>query len=520
MPVQTTYPGVYIEEIPSGVRPIVGVSTSVTAFVGRARQGPVDEPTDCFSFGDFQRQFGGLWEDSPMSYTVEDFFANGGARAIIVRVYKEDGGSGAGTFTVDNLGLVAKNPGTWAERLRVVATDPDDPDAAKDLAGRYGLVEADLFDLTVLDKDTDIPFETLRNVTANDAGGARRVDRVLEVESRLVAVVVDETGDPVLAGARPASDSSAEAQNASDGADLKDAEYFGDEDGKKGIYALLNTDIFNLLCIPPAKSDGTATSIAVWAKAAELCRRSRAFLIIDSPPDWDHKTPTEIKQALPLFNLSPDSANAALYYPRIRKRDLLRDGQLNTFVPCGVVAGIMARIDANRGVWKAPAGTEAGLAGVQELTVKLNDQENGVLNPVAVNCLRTFPVIGRVVWGARTLRGADQLSDDWKYVSVRRLALLIEESLYRGTQWVVFEPNDEPLWAQIRLNVGSFMQGLFRQGAFQGRSPREAYLVKCDKETTTQTDINLGIVNIMVGFAPLQPAEFVIIRIQQIRNAS
>ena len=144
------------------------------------------------------------------------------------------------------------------------------------------------------------------------------------------------------------------------------------------------------------------------------------------------------------------------------------------------------------------------------------DAENGDLNPLGINCLRSFPVVGRVVWGSRTLRGADQLADEWKYVPVRRTALFIEESLYRGTQWVVFEPNDEPLWAQIRLNVGAFMQGLFRQGAFQGSTPREAYFVKCDKETTTQNDINLGIVNIVVGFAPLKPAEFVIIKLQQI----
>jgi phage tail sheath protein FI len=148
--------------------------------------------------------------------------------------------------------------------------------------------------------------------------------------------------------------------------------------------------------------------------------------------------------------------------------------------------------------------------------VNLNDAENGILNPLGINCLRFFPASGRVVWGARTLRGADQLADEYKYVPVRRLALYIEESLYRGTQLVVFEPNDEPLWAQIRLNVGAFMHNLFRQGAFQGQSPKDAYFVKCDKETTTQNDIDLGIVNIVVGFAPLKPAEFVVIQLQQI----
>jgi uncharacterized protein len=139
-----------------------------------------------------------------------------------------------------------------------------------------------------------------------------------------------------------------------------------------------------------------------------------------------------------------------------------------------------------------------------------------VLNPLGLNSLRTFPVFGPVVWGARTLDGADQRASEWKYVPIRRLALFIEESLFRGTKWVVFEPNDEPLWAQIRLNVGAFMQTLFRQGAFQGTTPREAYFVKCDKETTTQNDIDRGIVNIVVGFAPLKPAEFVVLKIQQI----
>jgi phage tail sheath protein FI len=180
------------------------------------------------------------------------------------------------------------------------------------------------------------------------------------------------------------------------------------------------------------------------------------------------------------------------------------------------VAGLFARTDANRGVWKAPAGLDATLNGVPELEVSLTDPENGELNPLGLNCLRVKPGAGRVVWGARTLRGDDRLASEYKYIPVRRLALMIEESLYRGMQWVVFEPNDEPLWAQIRMNVTSFMHGLFRQGAFAGASPKEAYLVKCDKETTPQADVNLGIVNMIVGFAPLKPAEFVFIKLQQI----
>jgi phage tail sheath protein FI len=244
------------------------------------------------------------------------------------------------------------------------------------------------------------------------------------------------------------------------------------------------------------------------------------MLIVDPPFAWGAAAQGAANTAaagLSSLKLTGTGArNATLYFPRVRQADPKLEGQEDIFVPSGIVAGVMARTDAQRGVWKAPAGLDAALSGVRGLQVKLTDDENGQLNQLGINCLRTFPVAGSVVWGARTLRGADQLADEYKYVSVRRTALFIEESLYRGTQWVVFEPNDEPLWAQIRLNIGAFMHNLFRQGAFQGTTPQDAYFVKCDKETTTQNDIDRGIVNILVGFAPLKPAEFVVIKIQQI----
>ena len=205
------------------------------------------------------------------------------------------------------------------------------------------------------------------------------------------------------------------------------------------------------------------------------------------------------------------SANAMLYFPRIRRYGELRDA-----VPCGAVAGIIARTDIQRGVWKAPAGLEAVLNGVARPAIRITNEENGELNPLAINCLRSMPPSGTVIWGTRTLNGDDRLGSQWKYIPVRRLALYIEESLYRGTQWAVFEPNAEPLWAQLRLNIGAFMNNLFRQGAFQGQTPKDAYFVQCDNTTTTQNDIDQGIVNIYVGFAPLKPAEFVILYLQQI----
>jgi len=239
------------------------------------------------------------------------------------------------------------------------------------------------------------------------------------------------------------------------------------------------------------------------------------MLIVD--PQVDFNDPSDAANMLSAIGLSGTRArNAAFYFPRVLQLDPLTDGFIDTFVPCGIIAGVMARTDAQRGVWKAPAGLDAAINSTAGLSMMLTDLQNGLLNPLGVNCLRGFPVHGRVIWGARTMRGADQQADEYKYIPVRRLALFIEESLFRGTQWVVFEPNDEPLWAQIRLNIGAFMQNLFRQGAFQGRSPREAYFVKCDRENNPRNTIDLGIVNILVGFAPLKPAEFVLIQIQQI----
>ena len=207
--------------------------------------------------------------------------------------------------------------------------------------------------------------------------------------------------------------------------------------------------------------------------------------------------------------------NAAVFFPRVMIPDPLTNGRLRDVAPSGTMAGVFAATDSARGVWKAPAGIDASLRNVSQLVYNPVDRENGVLNPLGINCLRNFPVYGNVSWGSRTLQGADVQASEWKYIPIRRLALFLEESLYRGSKWVVFEPNDEPLWAQIRLNFNAFMQTLFRQGAFQGTTPKQAYFVKCDSETTTSTDQNNGIVNILVGFAPLKPAEFVIIQIQQ-----
>jgi phage tail sheath protein FI len=299
----------------------------------------------------------------------------------------------------------------------------------------------------------------------------------------------------------------------------------GDPDLKTGIYALDGADLFNLLVIPPDSQNGDV-SPTVYGAALDYCVTRRAMLIVDSPSGWSSNPVTAANDALKGFQSADfqplhgsGNRNGALFFLRVRKADPLSGGQVNTYPASGIIAGVMARTDVSRGVWKAPAGIDAQLNGTVGLDVTLTNEENGRLNPFGINCLRTFPTFGTVVWGSRTLAGADQLADDYKYVPVRRLALFLEESLYRGTQWVVFEPNDEPLWSQIRLNVGAFMHNLFVKGAFQGQTPADAYFVKCDKNTNPQNTIDLGIVNIVVGFAPLKPAEFVIIQIQQIAGS-
>jgi len=498
MPSALTYPGVYIEEIPSGVRTITGVATSIAAFAGWAPRGPTAQAGLVLGFSDFARQFGGIDSRSLLGYAVNQFFANGGQRAYIVRLV--DATAKAAKVTLDGkLVLSASSEGIWANDFAVVI--------------KKSSFDPSRFRLSVVNWQLDpagVMAETFDNLSMK-TDDARFVTSVLADQSAYVTAAVqggatDPPADTV-------------AGNVPDGAKLiggVDGTVLAPNDpafetallplaGSGGLYQLDRVDLFNLLCVPGETSTGVISSLETF------CRARRAFLIADSV---DGATVDSL-QGGPGGITGSDSINAAFYFPWVIAADPLQQNRPEAFPPCGFVAGLYARTDAARGVWKAPAGSEASLTGALGASAVLTNGENGVLNPLAINCIRNFPVYGTVVWGARTLQGNDEQASEWKYVPVRRTALFIEESLYRGTQWVVFEPNDEPLWAQIRLNIGAFMQNLFRQGAFQGTTPSDAYFVKCDKETTTQNDINLGIVNILVGFAPLRPAEFVVIQLQQ-----
>jgi uncharacterized protein len=490
MSVTTTYPGVYIQEIPSGVRTITGIATSITAFVGWTKQGPTAQAQLVLSWSDFQRQFGGLDANSLMTYAVYQFFNNGGSQAYIVRLTQQTGGNPAKTasHTITNfLTFTAANAGGWGNNIQLDV-----------------VVNGNRFAIIVRYLGTQV--ESFMNLSL-DKNDPNFVLSVLGSGSQYIQATLEAT--PAVPGTNQLNQSlagGADGDVLSPGTGDFHAALNAGGSGT-GVHLLDTVPLFNLLVVPGETDPGTIQTLESY------CRKERAFLIADVSSS---ATLSALEASGPDPNITgADSINAAFYFPWVQAADPLQQNRTGLFPPSGFVAGIYARTDASRGVWKAPAGSDASLTGAVGLSVVLTDDQNGVLNPQAVNCLRSFPVYGIVLWGARTLRGNDQVGSEWKYIPVRRLALYIEGSLYRGTQWVVFEPNAEPLWAQIRLNVGAFMQDLFRKGAFQGGTPKDAYFVKCDSETTTQSDINLGIVNILVGFAPLKPAEFVVIQIQQ-----
>ncbi len=758
MAVTTTYPGVYIQELPSGARAIAGVSTSIGAFVGKARRGPINRAVRCQGWADYERSFGGLVAGSDMSYGVRQFFLNGGSECHVVRLAKTPVAASATAQIgpgVDSLVLTALDAGragndvTWSidhatanpastfnlflsytpadgsgetineafpdlslnsndtrwavsvvngtsrlvsiqrvaamggllvgrsisgdlatpaglvdlghRRLQVqvngnepvaIELDPLPIDAAVGTPAKLAAIAAQIQNrLFTVGTQRSIPAITLSTcdvvgttlrLTSGVAGEASTVrvlpglglnaagrlrlgsdnggietDAVaairpavtplpgrwtsgvipnvgalagiadpftfriaidgkaeaevsigpipaagtlvqrLEAIAALItpavralkpsfpgyagftATVINDGGQRLRLRAGSTGDGSSvvvtlpasnhlrlavadgavrvdSADNHLTGGDEQDfiaAEtymvYAGNRGLGTGMYALERVDMFNLLCLPGV------SDVGMLDEAAAYCVERRAFLIADPPANID--TPALMEAYAGGIGL-PKNDHAATYWPWVEVGDPLRPGKTRRCGPSGTVAGLFARTDSSRGVWKAPAGQEATLVNVQGFSYLATDRENGILNPLGVNVLRMFPSTGPVCWGTRTLRGGDQLASEWKYVPVRRLALYLEESLYRGLKWAVFEPNGEALWSQIRMAAGSFMNDLHKQGAFAGTTPRDSYFVKCDSETTSPADRALGRVNIHIGFAPLRPAEFVILYLQQMAS--
>jgi uncharacterized protein len=539
--VELSYPGVYMVEVPPAVRAITAASTSTAAFIGMAEKGPVNEASLVTSFKDFLDTFGGFTnkdllgiEDTRglpyngiyLPYAVWAFFQNGGRQCYIIRLApdavpssaKVPGKDGGDSFTVS-----AKGPGAGGNKIYVAVTNgtidlpdptPEDPTKRKPT-----------YKVEVKTDDGTESFDGL----IMDKGEDNSIDTYINENSNFVKISdVDPASEPELKPKEAPEGASPSAGGGGGGTTLVTVEEQGYKlGGATAGRDVSDKDVVDQLTVGKSALDKIPdvsliaapgfTSHEVISAGFTYAERHRnglgdAFFIADIPPTVANKNDVKKFVTNPLFQPS-NSGYGALYFPWIYARDQTARGR-NPKIPLppsGFIAGISARIDYVRGVWKAPAGTEAGVSGHQGLTAELTDMDQGVINLAGVNALRTFPLYGTVVWGSRTV------SHDiaWRYVPVRRMANFLKSSIYDGIQWAVFEPNHEPLWDALRLTIGGFMMDLFRQRALQGSTPEEAFFVKCDRETTTETDQQNGIVNVLVGFAPLKPAEFVVVRLSQ-----
>lgn len=642
--VQVSYPGVYVEEISSGVRPIEGVSTSTAAFIGITEKGPINKAKKISSWTEFETNYGSYLTGTYLPHSVFQFFNNGGRQCYVVRVAQD---AQTADITIRNrapdpapesIKISANSPGKWGNYLHLVIADgtddpnntfkievrmskevakvpdiaqvaplevhdnlsmnPEDPNfIVKVLSSQSNLISAEVhknnstlmagshrsgklestFSLPSGTKKRKLRINingdgyqeiTLEGEVGDLAGIARAIETTVRKLSPLKASTVpdpfsnftcsvvdvdEENKKLVLTSGASGPTSTVKILNATipdeniasflklgltnDGSEIHGAAVrrpvngityqVGDDtvtgavtavtpgsDGTMPItdatytagFQLLNDkDDVNLICVP-----GIGSRTVVDA-GLNYCRNrplQDCFFIGDM--DSTDDTPDEAKEFRNA--LTTPNSYGAIYFPWLKATDPTgRSSAPILLPPSGFVAGMYAQIDAKRGVWKAPAGTEAVIGGAVGLAVNLTDTQQGDLNKKAVNCLRQFPASGIVIWGARALSS----DPEWKYIPVRRMAIFLRVSIYYGIQWAVFEPNDEELWSALRLNIGAFMMRLFRDGAFQGSTPSEAFFVKCDKETTTQADIDVGVVNILVGFAPLKPAEFVVVKITQ-----
>jgi hypothetical protein len=553
MPVTVTYPGIYIEEIPSSTHTIAAAPTNIAVFIGythpfktqklilnpttRKPDMLVDQFGDAvqlFSFSDYERNFGGFFSSTlfspdpvmaPNDYfdsiplAVNQFFLNGGTVCYVVGLEAKPGGNPLTPGFVDLGGIrfTAREPTDSTHKMTITITPkgvtpsspPSSPPAANfaDITITYG-------------SDAGAIVEVYRKVSLLRTAAAPTtfIEAVIGTAASPISDLVTVMPTPPAAN-YPGFYTPGQAQ-VSDMSPLSPALSIANDFTQVFDMdtSLDKIPIFNLMVLPGI------TSNIILSEALRFCELKRAFLIIDPPQPDGILPPTNwigdyVGSGDSLGNLAPHGSNAAVYFPYLQSNDP-RTGDPIEIPPAATVAGIYARTDLNRGVWKAPAGLETTVIGTTGVVLRgqMSDLRQGTLNIIAVNCLRSFPGVGTVVFGARTSVGADANTSQqqWKYVPVRRMTLFLEQTLYNNLGWVVFEPNDEPLWTAIRNSIEAFMLGLFRQGAFQGSKPSEAFQVKCDNQTTTQADIDNGKVNIVVAFAPLKPAEFVIIKIAQL----
>ncbi|MFF9501031.1 phage tail sheath family protein [Streptomyces sp. NPDC014656] len=502
-------PGVYVEEVQSGSRPIEGVGTSVAAFVGFARKGPFDEPVLVTNWSQFVSRFGDFVEGTYLAASVYGFFANGGGTCYVVRVDDGTAAPGDAGPAVDAAGgptaigaysVVARPGVTGTITVEVADVEGDDP-------------PSDAFRLVVAQNGKAV--ETYPSVTTKRS--KENVATRVNAASALIEITEPGTG---AAPARPAPQTVTLAPAlpapAGGGASFSPEAYVGDADRRSGIGGLEAVEDVTTVAVPDLMSayqrglidlDGV---IAVQQALITHCElMGDRVAVLDPPPGL---SPQEIA-GWRSERAGYDSRYAALYYPWIDVADP-STGRVSPVPPSGHVAGVWARNDEQRGVHKAPANEV--VRGAVSLRTQLTKGEHDRLNPIGVNCIRAFPGRGIRIWGARTLSS----DPAWRYLNVRRLFNYLEESILAGTQWVVFEPNDDALWARIRRTVGAFLVNEWRKGALFGLTPDEAYYVKCDRETNPPESVDAGHVVCEIGVAPVRPAEFVVFRLSQLTSGT
>lgn len=506
------HPGVYIEEIPSGSRPIEGVATSVAAFIGEAQQGPVGEAVLIGKFDDYVAQYGNISsEQDAMGLAVMAFYLNGGKTAYIGRLAAAgfasasvniDGEEADNTPVTPILTVSATSAGSWANDYFIRIANADTPTRVFDL--EVGIQVAGVFEPLANESFVGLSMDE----TSEDYVALRVNDVSSIITVRVAEGIPDDSAPLNTAAAGVALDDDVSGSANSPTANDYTA-FYGN--------TLRKVRDVSIIVLPGQQWAADGSGNAVISASLAHCESSKSrMLIVDPPPSL------ELDQSATVNTMAlPTSTYTSLYYPWVSMSNPLYNEDLNPLAaktvlipPSAFAAGMWSKIDGKRGVWKAPAGVEAQLNGAAGLAFDVEDLEQDQLNPLGVNCFRKMPSFGPVIWGARTL--ATKASPEWRYVPVRRTAIFIEQSIYNGIQWSVFEPNDHPLWGSLRANVSSFMNGLFRSGAFQGATAKDAFFVRCGLgDTMTQADIDRGQVIVIVGFAPLKPAEFVIVRIQQ-----
>jgi phage tail sheath protein FI len=493
-------PGVYVEEVSSGSRPIEGVGTAVAGFVGFTEKGPVSDPTLVTNWTQFTRVFGGFVEDAYLPHSVYGYFLNGGGSAYIMRL--PDGReNGQPTFSRGSVPAIEEGRPAFAVRAAAENTD----DEISIVIGDASQPGDDTFKLDVL-RNGKLE-ETFDNVTTKR--GANNVATVVSKQSKLITLEDTKTGALAL----PKKDSvTVLSKNLPMPRKLSHEQYVGDTVQRSGLSSFEAIDEITMVMVPDLMSayqrgviDAEAVKAVQIAMIAHCELMSDRVAILDPPPGLN---PQQIKDWRTEY-AGYDSKYAALYYPWINIMDPVSGTRL-ALPPSGHVSGIWARNDDTRGVHKAPANEV--LRGVISLQTTITRGEQELLNPLGVNCMRAFPAQGIRIWGARTLSS----DPEWRYVNVRRLFNFIEESILNGTNWVVFEPNDEYLWESVQRVVSAFLQRVWRSGALVGKTPQEAFFVKCDEENNPPESRDAGYLIIEIGVAPVKPAEFVVFRISQL----